>query len=123
MKLRPQFGIQRSFILLTSCCFLLMVHQILNNSYTVPNFFGVYPNHCVKQPWVIYRGWPMHTRTDVTALHPEHEKGPCHYNSSYHPLGLVCNTALAISVGAVLSCVVAAGPRFLTKQIALRWKQ
>jgi hypothetical protein len=65
----------------------------------------------------------MHTRTDVTALHPKHDKGPCQYNSSYHPLGLVVNSAFAICVGAFLSYVLVAGPRYLTKHIALRRKQ
>ena len=74
----------------------------------------------MRQPWSINRGWPMHTQTDVTALHLEHESGPCQYESTYHALGLIVNSALAIGVGTLLTYMIVVGPGFFAKQAVLR---
>ena len=117
--LRPRFGIRTVFVFLTVCCLLLTVHRIPHGSYSLPNYFGIYPGRCVRQPWNIYRGWPMYSRTDVTALHPEHETGPCKYDSTYHPMGLVVHSVLAIGVAAIVTWLIVSGLGFLARRFSV----
>lgn len=65
----------------------------------------------------------MYSRTDVTALHPDHDTGPCKYDSAYHPVGLIVNSVLAISMAAIVTCLMVTGPRFLSRRAALRREQ
>ena len=62
----------------------------------------------------------MYSRTDVTALHPEHDTGPCKYDSTYHPIGLIVNSILAITLAAIVTCLIVSGPDFLARRAALR---
>lgn len=104
----------------TMCALLFTAHRIPHPKYSLPNFRGVFPDRCVRQPWTIDRGWPMYSRTDDLAIHPRHKTGPCKYESTYHPMGLAVNSILAVTVAAIVTFLVVSGPDYFARRAAWR---
>ena len=120
---KPRFRLSTLLVFVTLCALFLTVHRIPRSRYELPNIAGIYPDHCVRQPWNVYRGWPMYSRADYTALHLEHETGACKYDTMYYPLGLVVNSLLAVFASLITTGMIVCVPQVMVSRRERRVNQ
>ncbi|TWT87010.1 hypothetical protein Pla52n_70350 [Stieleria varia] len=116
----PRFTI-RTLILFTSvfACFGAL-NRIPSPEHALCNFIFPLPeDQCFRQPYIIEFGIPLTACTNHHAVHLPHETGPCKFDSTYHPVGIIVNLLFAMigSMFATAGFVLVA--RFAVWQIQL----
>ncbi|CAD73264.1 MAG TPA: hypothetical protein DDX19_09380 [Rhodopirellula baltica] len=110
----------RMLLLCTSLtAFVFALNHVASPVHSRGRYLGPLPDRCLREPGTINFGWPVFSRTDRLANHPRHETGPCEFKSTYHPIGIACNLAVAVLLSSVIVCSIVTLPDFVVWRLEL----
>ena len=117
---KPRFTLRTFFIFTSVLACVGSLNRIAWPEYALYNFIRPLPDHqCFKLPYVVEFGLPLTAFTNNHAEHPPHETGPCRFNTTWHPFGILVNTLFALICSAVATAGFVIVPRFVDWQIQL----